>query len=336
MLRLVNKTPFATALMPALNKEGVDHAVVVVKGTFPIVTDSSGEVEQRPVAWPDAHYGAPDKSSVKYAGDAALRKPGTDVYLVACAHAPRSGVAVFDASIEVGSTVRKTVRVIGDRVWYRVLGSWKATEPRPVERVPVLYERAFGGWTPTGGGAPGSDFEPRNPVGVGYGGPNPPKSLEGKPLPNIEDPRQPLGSPWDRPEPAGLGAIAPWWAQRYRWAGTLDEAWQAERCPLLPLDFDERYFQVAPPDLVTPKHLTGGEPVRLTNLDPKGSEVFTLPRRQVRITARIRGSESVHDAALDTVCIEPEENRVVLAWRATIPCPGEFLLIDVLKVEEAN
>jgi hypothetical protein len=49
-----------------------------------------------------------------------------------------------------------------------------------------------------------------------------------------------------RPSPAGFGPIACHWQPRVGFAGTYGDAWVANRLPLLPDDFDDRFFQSAP------------------------------------------------------------------------------------------
>ncbi|MBK3400596.1 MULTISPECIES: DUF2169 domain-containing protein [Methylobacterium] len=55
--------------------------------------------------------------------------------------------------------------------------------------------------------------------------------------------------------------------------GTRDEAWLRERCPQAPADFDDRFFQTAPPALIRP-HLHGDETVRLDGLVPAAHDAW--------------------------------------------------------------
>ena len=46
-------------------------------------------------------------------------------------------------------------------------------------------------------------------------------------------------------------------------------------------------------------------------------------------------SELQHlEASLDTMVIEPDEQRVVCCWRASFPCPRQFLHIDYVRIKE--
>ena len=82
-------------------------------------------------------------------------------------------------------------------------------------------------------------------------------------------PRQPQENWGDRCSPVGFGALSRSWQPRAGYAGTYDAMWQAEQFPLLPHDFDDRYYQCAPQDQWLPR-LEAGEPVLLRNLSPEG------------------------------------------------------------------
>ncbi len=77
--------------------------------------------------------------------------------------------------------------------------------------------------------------------------PRPLRSPPHLPAPTIEAADAPI-TRWDAmPPPAGFGPVPPWWRPRQQHAGTYDEAWLAERHPLLPRDFDERFWHCARP-----------------------------------------------------------------------------------------
>jgi len=338
MLDIRNNTPFNVAIAPGIGKDGRDYAAVVIKGTFDIENQQANlpvsEI-QAPINYTDEYYGEPETSSMKYELDTFLTKKGTDVVLNGHAYPDKQGGKTVDVGLLVGP-VRKVVRVVGDRVWYKVLGAWKATDPQPFDRMPLMYERAFGGRDETHEDPAKHSFEPRNPVGTGFAVHGRKEQLEGMHIPNLEDPLKPIKSWRDKPQPAGFGFIGRHWAPRINYAGTYDEKWQEERCPFLPDDFDEFFYNGATPDLIARKYLQGGEDVKVLNASPDGNLVFKLPRRAFDITAWIKGEQSSHDSCLDTVVIEPDERRVILVWRSTIPCFREFLYIDRVQVEEKS
>lgn len=335
MLEIANRTPFPTQLSPSLDKSGLDWANVAVKGTFTIARGAATIAEEQLPIWEqDIHWGDPATSSVRYASDLGPQKPGTDVALLGHAYAEGGRGRAVDVGIQVG-TLRKVLRVHGDRRWFRCLASWTASAATEFDRMPLVWERAFGGRDETGGPRPA--FEPRNPVGTGYAASASRARLDGLALPNLEDLRDPITA-WDsRPAPACFGFVGPHWSPRSRYAGTYDEAWQAERLPHLPLDFDERFHNAAVPELVARPHLVGGERVAIAGACAEGPIAFALPAVDLRVTAWIRGRETAARAILDTVVIEPDDLRVSLTWRASFPCPRRFLQLEavVVRMEKA-
>ncbi|MEO7330284.1 MAG: DUF2169 domain-containing protein, partial [Minicystis sp.] len=102
------------------------------------------------------------------------------------------------------------------------------------------------------------------------------------------------------------------------------------------LDFDARYHQSAHPDLISAKPLRGGEVVSISHVSPHGGPIhFALPVQVFEATVRIKGAPSVLRMALDTVVIEPDEDRVTLTHRAVVSCPKSFLYIDTVRIVEA-
>ena len=98
------------------------------------------------------------------------------------------------------------------------------------------------------------------------------------------------------------------------------------------MDFDDRYFNGAHPDLILATLLRGGERITLTQLCDAGPLAFDLPMWTDPVTVVIKGERHVYIPVLDTVVIEPDERRVLLTWRVTAPCPKTFLYIDTVIV----
>lgn len=333
MLDIVNRTPFVIGLFPGLGREGHDEATVLVKATFdlsrgaPRVAD-----EQVGIHHGEQFHGDPAASSVRYECDSSPAKRGTDVILVGHAQARRP-MPALDVSLAAGR-LRKVVRVLGDRVWHRGLGGIEPSSPAPFERMPLVWERAFGGADTSDPDPAKHDCERRNPVGRGFGAAGHGARIDGSPLPNLEDPRAPIEAPGDRPAPAGFGFIGRSWLPRVSFIGTWDDRWRAERCPLLPLDFDERHHSAAPSDQIAAPHLEGGEPVVVINASARGELRFDLPARAVTAAVKIKGRVEDHRARLDTVLIEPDEGRLVISYRATFRCARTFLFIERITVSE--
>jgi hypothetical protein len=333
MLQLQNPTGLAASVFLSPDPDGVDTLYAVVKGTFALDAplDAAGEpppaAEQVPVTASPEHWGDPATSSFKAASDIYLLKPATDVLLVGHAHAPNGRPTTWmDVGLAVGP-IRKAVRVFGDRVWLHDV-VWAPSAPAPFTKMPLVWERAFGGREEVDG-VPYE--EPRNPVGAGFRSAQGPGPQPGMPLPNLEDPTDPVTS-WKAGTPACFAPICAHWVPRRQWAGTYDERWVKERAPYLPTDFDPRFFQLAPPDQIAPGYLAGGEPVELHGISPWGPVRFALPRVAVDVTFVVDGAEQPRPTVMDTVIIDADTARLMLVWRAALPCDKQALKVSVIRV----
>jgi len=333
MLQVVNHTPFTAALSVFPDPAGVETAYAVVKATFVFGAEGPELAKpQLPLLAVDVFWGDPITSSLRACGEFALLKTATDVVLSGRAVAPAPDTRVADCSLSVGP-VSRSVRVFGDRQWNKRAGAWRATQPQSWQRMPLRWELAFGGIAPAVGDKP-PEHEPRNPVGRGLvaRGAQP---VEGQPLPNLEDPQAPLNEPHGRPAPACFAPIAPTWLPRRPYAGTYDEAWVRGRAPYLPLDFDPRYFQVAPPELTAPGFLQGGEQVTLAGFSQGGPIRFTLPQCGLELEFEFDGSPVPRPAQLETVLFEPDAGRFQMLWRAALAVDKKLLKLRQLTVRSS-
>ncbi len=318
MWQVDNRTPFAAERGWVRDRDGAEVWLVAVKATFDIKPDGSTQVseEQPPVLRVPEYHGEPGKSSIKYEADLVLTKRTTDVLLVGHAYAPQGHKATgLDVGFRVGP-LTKVMRVFGDRFW-DVEGGWSAAEP--FRSMPLVYERSFGG-VDRQSNKPERDWEWRNPVGTGFAVSR--ANLPGIRLPNIEYPNQLIQSWNDRPAPAGCGPVGSHWQPRASFAGTYDDNWMQTRQPLLPDDFDDRFFQCAPVDQQAPTFLRGGEPVVLRGLTPNGDLRFLLPKIFLGFETRFYdGGREIHqNRKLHTVILEPDFPRVSLVWHSALPC----------------
>jgi hypothetical protein len=196
------------------------------------------------------------------------------------------------------------------------LGGLVPSRAQPFATMPVRYERAFGGRDKE----TGSSWA-LNPVGRGYA--DYPNRLLSTPVPNVEDPREPLQDSGYRPRrPAGFGALASHWQERSAFAGTYDEQWKRTRAPLWPKDFDPRFFQAAPIDQQVLGFLRGGETCVLHNLVAEGSVRFVLPKLRILVETQFDDGDVHSDAALHTVFIDTEARSLAMVWHAAQRCHG--------------
>ncbi|HET6147459.1 MAG TPA: DUF2169 domain-containing protein [Polyangia bacterium] len=334
MLQLENQTPFSASLVPMNDASGTANVIAIVKATYDVEAGRRLKLadEQRPIELVDRLRGEPGLSSVIYESDVALVKPGTDLVLVGDAHAP-GGRTVTELDVHFGvDRWEKSVRVMGDRAWYKAGREFRATSPLPFATMPLVYERAFGGTDTTSPDLRQHAWEPRNPVGTGFRSGT--AALEGHPLPNLEDPRAPIRAWTDRPAPQGFGFIGRHWSPRAAFAGTYDGEWERTRAPLLPTDFDNRYFQAAAPGLIATPCLHGGERVRARHVSSSAPLIeVDLPGHRVAVAAHFRtGPTQLGIPLLDTLVLFAGEAQLVLVWRAHFVCPGALYNIFAVEV----
>lgn len=324
MLQLENTTPFKAAIAVLPDRAGIDTLYVVVKATLNLRPSLSLADEQAPPVMADEYYGDPTKTSLRAGSEMHIGKAGTDVLLVGSAWArDKRPVRQMPVTLSVANR-QKTILVSGNRVWR----NGRPSDPEPFESMPMIWERAFGG-------AHQRDkvvAEERNPVGCGLGAGRSAGELEGKPVPNLDDPAMPLQQIGQSPVPACLAPVAPSWLPRRAYAGTFDERWQRTRAPFLPDDFDPRFFQSAVPEFAFDRYLQGGEPVRVDGVLPDGPIEFALPAARLTIAVTVAGSVEEPDVRLETLSIEPDRNRVCFSWRAAVPCDRRALKVEKIVV----
>jgi hypothetical protein len=335
-MRIKNARLFPSALAFGKTVEGTSFLSIIIKGTFTIPTGGGvarPAAEQLPIFTADEPYDPKQPGGVlKFESDLVPFKPRSDVVLVGHAYAPFGRAAkVVDVEIEVGA-IRKKLRVFGDRAWSFPSEQADAIPyivgPADFVKMPLTYDRAFGGIDKT---APLRAREPhfkpwceRNYLGRGFCGARTVASINGTPLPNIEDPDD-LIRTWDsNPRPAGCGFFPRNSRPRVEWFGTYDEKWKAERKPDLPLDFRFDSYNGADLTMQGAPFLVGNERVRVTNVATSGRQLeFSLPCIVPHVDAARHQATREAVANLDTLVISPDVGAFFVVWRATIPVESE-------------
>lgn len=332
-MEILNDTPFEHSLAIGLGPDREPHLGVLLKGTFtiPRALDGVPEVaeEQVAIATGDEHVRGDVTGSVETESDVVVFKPRADIVLSGTAYTPGGKPATqVDAGLRVGKT-EMVVRVFGERRW--VFPTRLAIVPlvsaaEPFLAMPLVYERAFGGFD-----RKAKAWCPKNHIGRGFVGAKTRESVDGRRLPNIEDPRELIRSWDDRPAPIGFGFYGKSWEPRAALTGTdvdhLDPDFG------LAADFDHAFFNGAHPALQVPGYLTGDEPVDLLNVTPDGRRRFRLPGVRTTMTLHTRapvahGSEEPLEESpptefalapvLDTLVFAPDAGVFTLVWRASV------------------
>jgi hypothetical protein len=320
-MQVWNQTGFPHELTMAMDKAGHEYLLLVVKGTFDFPDEPGGPVRkseaQAPLVMADEFTGAPGFSATLWETDFAFRKPRCDVILNGAAYAPnRRPAERVRVGLKLGAW-SKVFDVVGHREWRARGPLFHATAPEPFLRRPFSYDVAWGG---TDRLDPDDELPasyPRNPIGTGWARPRNQRLIPGLALPATQAVNEDITSPFGDYTPVSFGPMGRGWPGRIEFAGTYDAAWSENVFPFLPADFDERYFQMAPPDQRTdpPK---GGEEVMLVNLTPGGKVNFRLPATALPVTL-FKGNAIDFDGPLhpDTLLFDPEHRRFSLVWRVS-------------------
>jgi hypothetical protein len=335
-MELINSTRLVVGYTMGLEPSGRELLVVVVKGTFKI--PENGEPvrlaeEQVPLVMADTFTGEPGLSAPAYEVDFAPRKQRCDVLLNGSAYAPGGRPT---PRVEVGCRVNgvsKSFTVVGDRVWQAGATGIGPSSPIPFTVMPISYDRAFGGVDQRDENpANHAAFMP-NPVGCGFHKDLRASWVDGTPAPNTEESGRAVVMPNDQKcRPMAFGPLGRGWDPRAKLAGTYDQKWLDEHFPFLPPDFDEAYYQAAPPDQQIPRP-QGGEEIVLVNLTPEGRVSFVLPTFDAPIHFfPKKGDREDGTLMLDTIVLEPDLNRFQLTWRATRPLRRNMLEVDHVLV----
>ncbi|WP_437785817.1 DUF2169 domain-containing protein [Sorangium sp. So ce1097] len=276
--------------------QGAERLTVIVKATFALVHERCAELA------PAADLVRADQprdgwGSLDEACETAPYLPSAGVLVRGHACAPAGETAT---SLSVRVALFRDDRWLLNKVLH-VFGDYTraAPSPRPFSRMPIVYERAYGG--------PHVDA---NPAGVGAD----------VVLPSIV-------APGDPTRPAGFGPIARHWAPRRHLLArnhALDRP-----APELDAGFDFRYFHAAPPDQQI-ELLRGDEWIVLEGLHPQYPLLrSSLPsaRGLARLHRAGAGGEDHGqpiDLVADTLTIDADRLLCSVIWRGNVALlPGD-------------
>ena len=299
---LDNRTPFPAMLFRSVVEEDMMVAAAIVRVTFefgadgPVPSTSQPwKVRKEPIETP---YGIKESDDLYY-------REGTDVLLLGQARPEGAGpVGQLEVRVEIGGFACSTL-VFGDRRWERgAPGEFKPSVPVPFTEIPLRADRAYGGkdtWDEL------EVASPENPEGKGFLLEE--EHVEGRSLPNLEDPAQRITRWNEIVPPAGVGFCPATSGLRLRNGLEIDE--KGSILAVKPALFNEAF-----PRMIAPR-VEGGQRVRLTGMSVAGALDFVVPSLAFTCTvafgSRLRGEVPF---SIDQIGIAPDEGRFFLSFRA--------------------
>ncbi|MDO5605866.1 MAG: DUF2169 domain-containing protein [Paracoccus sp. (in: a-proteobacteria)] len=341
MWQLVNRTPFEATGTFARDAAGAEFWCSAVVAEF-VPRDQRvcilvPKVQTRLVP----EFSGAEADVLAHDADLAPFRPQTDVIVLGDAIAADGRPAAeLPVALSLGKLSRQ-LRVTAPARLVRGFWGWQREEGDPVARVATGWEMALGGRDPFAEEDDGDGICPDNPPGKGWSR-NLGRAARGDMIELSQirhaaaddeaDPLQLLAGP------AGMGFVHPAWGGRARFAGSYDEEWRAATAPLLPADFDSRFYQAAPSAQVYPGDVLGGEPVTLTGMREEGPWSFRLPQIVMAQDCRIAGRTETTRMRLVSVQIDAGAGRLRMVWNAATRCTGRDHRLErtVLRLVQMN
>lgn len=266
-----------------------------------------------------------------------------------------------DKPDELQTVLKKKLIIYPPGIFQRGLFGWKLQRDKVTTQVPLRWENSFGGSSqilnPRFGETPEqpefllNEVCFTNPLGCGWQHQgfkaavqkSGLKSVEQIPAPCIFYPNEYLKKPVTvkhrsditsaahicaaattyRHRSAGFGATPRHCAPRIALGGTYDDNWLNTRWPLLPHDFDEQFWNCAPPDqqLPWPSAASQINTWFLFNpeLAPKGYVELRLPGHRAFVMARLKNKSPLPlPAQIDTLILDTDKRELQVVWRCRL------------------
>ena len=320
----VNRTPFSADFFNTVAGQDVMLGSVVLRTVHRL---DGGRLAPDPErAWPVS----PDPYKTEFGefdGESPFVREGCDLFVLGHAYPPGPGGTTAAVELRAGSC-RFAIAVFGERRWLRRGKELIPSEPQSFERMPLTWDRAFGGICKVDG----LDFPwGANPKGRGFYAEE--AQADGQPLPNLEDPEKCIRVWNDRPDPVATAPYSREWSLR---ALNSVEYELSEPRPKIKR-IKPTYYNNAPPRLILPQAPKAGETISVTGVRPRGERLeFRLPDLPYHLYVQLETRRYVFPARLEVVAILAEEGRVMLGYRccfryrlvplerrAAILCPGD-------------
>jgi len=343
-MKITSNLSFPSIFFRHWDLDGSEMGVLIVKGSFHIDHGERSERilrSQPDILLSDAFHGEANASPLKQESELTPFKPRTDVTLSANARSPEAkDLESWPVRFNIRERLSYGFHVFGERFW-EVSGAntnahWQLSEIKPITELPLTYAYAYGGTVNKSEDEVAAHAY--NPIGRGLLNDYLLSLREAVAAPQIGLAGEFAAARPDTPMTVcGCGPLTKSWLPRLALAGTFDEAWQRERHPRMPVDYDYSYWNGAPLPLQVQPYLLGNETIQLSGVRHEPEPyTFDLPGMTVGCRVVREGADKPQSRMLnlDTVHCEVSDQDqahhwMSLTWRLTLPNPDEIREIEL-------
>jgi hypothetical protein len=336
-MNLTTTLPVSHTSFAHWHTDDTEVGIVLAKAAF--VLSANGTAPQMPppdLEMVDLFTGDPAHSALLSEQDIAPYKPKTDLIIRGHARSfqntPRRD---WPVNVSIPDRLNYGFHVRGPSQWLKPARKWQLSQPDPVTEVPLTYEFAYGGQCSDGETV---HFYEQNPAGKGFMTEAVANDLGSWPAPQIGLLAEFMAaSPFEPMAVHGTMPIAKSWLPRRAVAGTFDTAWERDRHPRMPLDYDLGFWNTAPMRLQLDPFLQGDELIEITGVSRNSATVsLQLPGAKLMLQSRSDPHEPLVAMALDTVdlnvdSVDDGHITITLLWRALVPDRDAFTEAEIIQ-----
>lgn len=304
------------------DSDGNEVWVVVAKKTWQWLEGAWHPLAESEIFDDPQYLGEPGLSAMKVDHEFVYLKNNTDVLLYGKARSyAKKPVTQHECRLLIDGHIDKALSIIGERNWIEHGGSVTVSRPVAFIEAEIDYSCAIGG-------------DERNRIGGGVAKSN--QELLEQKVPSVFYSQENWQSSTNKIRVAGFGPLPPFFKSRSVLAGTFDDHWVMSRKPMLPEDFDLRFYQSAPLDQQCKGHLVGGERIVISGFCHNETLSFRIPATQYSATANFDGEIQRRAMDIYTVFIDAEAKTLSLSFNASFPCQGREHLLTTTQVVESH
>ncbi|TRW95370.1 DUF2169 domain-containing protein [Paracoccus sp. M683] len=333
-MKTTSTLPLSHISFPHWHTDDSEVGVVVAKAAFVLSTDGARVTRPPALDMADLFEGDPATSALSREQDIAPFKPRTDLTIRGSARSfDNAARRDWPVSISIPDRLSYGFHVRGPSRWHKTGSRWQLGQPELATEVPLTYALAYGGSTRQGDQVV---FFDQNPAGQGFMTEVAARDLDGWPAPQIGLLAEfAAAQPFTPMAVHGTMPLAKGWLPRRASAGTFDAAWERNRHPRMPLDYDLGFWNAAPLRLQIAPHLQGDETLLLRGVSHL-HETLTLALPKVGLALQSHPTGDAIPMVLDTVdidvaTIDQGHATVTMLWRALVADRDAFFPAEIVR-----